>query len=510
MAKQNNQSFSIAQDISQKITQFEYNAENAPTGKVITVADGIALVDGLPDVAMGEIVMIAGSVPAVTLNLGKDQTGCVLLDTFSKVTEGDLVTTTGTLLSMPVSDDYLGRVVNVLGDPIDGKDPINATKRYPLEKIAPGVMSRKSVDTPLQTGVKAIDAMIPIGRGQRQLIIGDKSTGKSAIALSTIINQKDVICIYIPIGQKRSYISQTVATLTKYGAMEHTVVVAASASDPAAQQYIAPYAGTALAEYFLDQGKDVLVVYDDLTKHAWAYREISLLLKRPSGREAYPGDVFYLHSRLLERACRLNEEHGGGSITALPIIETQANDVSAYIPTNVISITDGQIYLEADLFNAGQRPAINVGLSVSRVGSAAQIKAMKQVAGKLRLDLAQYRELAAFAQFSSDLDPRTKAQIDRGARMTELLKQHWENPMFVTDQVLVIWAGTAGHLDQVRIDSIRTWEEMFLSLMHDKHQKLVNAITKEQKITDEQFEELETIAKAFNADHPELMVAQEL
>jgi len=502
---------SISFDIKETLSKVNFESDSAPTGKVTSVGDGVAMIDGLADVAMGEIVEIAGDIKGLAFNLNEKEVGVILLDQANKVREGDMVHTTGELLSVKVSDNFLGRVVNVLGEEIDGKGELKATKRYPLEKIAPGVMSRKSVDTPLQTGVKAIDAIIPIGRGQRQLIIGDKTTGKSAIALSTIINQKheDVVCVYVAIGQKRSFVSQTISTLEKYGAMAHTIVVAATASDPAAQQYIAPYAGTAIAEHFLEQGKDVLVIYDDLTKHAWAYREVSLLLRRPSGREAYPGDVFYLHSRLLERACRLNEEHGGGSITALPVIETQANDVSAYIPTNVISITDGQIYLEADLFNAGQRPAINVGRSVSRVGSAAQIKAMKQVAGQMRLDLAQYRELAAFAQFSSDLDDKTKKQLDRGERLTELLKQHWENPMPVVDQVLSIWAGGTGRLDTVKVESIKEWETAFIAFIHEKHSDVVKSIQKEKKILDEIFEKLESAVQTFNQNHPEWMIPEE-
>lgn len=498
-------------DFKQTLAKVDFDSTQSPTGKIITVGDGIAMVDGLADVAMGEIVDLAGGTKGLALNLNDTDTGVVILDEALGIKEGDMVKSTGQLLSIPVSDDYLGRVVNVLGEPIDGKEEIKAKDRYPLEKVAPGVMTRKSVDTPLQTGIKAIDAMIPIGRGQRELIIGDKTTGKSSIALSTIINQQqeNVICIYVAIGQKRSFVSQTISTLEKYNAMKHTVFVAATASDPAAQQYIAPYAGTALAEYFLDQGKDVLVIYDDLTKHAWAYREISLLLRRPSGREAYPGDVFYLHSRLLERACRLNEAHGGGSITALPIIETQANDVSAYIPTNVISITDGQIYLEADLFNAGQRPAINVGRSVSRVGSSAQIKAMKQVAGQMRLDLAQYRELAAFAQFSSDLDQKTKRQLERGQRMTELLKQHWENPMVVTDQIIVIWAGSKGYLDEVKIEHIKLWESNFIKFINDDHPKIIESIKTEKKLVDETIEQLESAVTAFNQAHPEWMIETE-
>lgn len=502
---------SLVVDLEQTIKKVDFDKKSAPTGKVISVGDGVVMADGLADVSMGEIVEIGGGTKGLALNLNETEVGIITLGESEAVVEGDMVNTTGQLLSIPVGDDYLGRVVNVLGEALDGKDPIKSTDRYPLEKVAKGVMSRKSVDTPLQTGIKAIDAIIPIGRGQRELIIGDKTTGKSSIALSTIINQKDeeVICVYVAIGQKRSFVSQTIATLEQYDAMKNTIIVAATASDPAAQQYIAPYAGTAIAEYFLDQGKDVLVIYDDLTKHAWAYREVSLLLRRPSGREAYPGDVFYLHSRLLERACRLNEAHGGGSITALPIIETQANDVSAYIPTNVISITDGQIYLEADLFNSGQRPAINVGRSVSRVGSAAQIKAMKQVAGQMRLDLAQYRELAAFAQFSSDLDEKTKRQLDRGERLTELLKQHWENPMPVVDQVMSIWAGGNGYLDNVKVNDVSDWEAAYLTYMNENHQEIIESIKAEKKIVDEIFPKLIKAVETFNQKHPEWMIETE-
>lgn len=498
-------------DLNSIISKYEFDPAKAPTGKVVKIGDGIALVEGMNEVAMGEIVVIGDNVRGVALNLSEDTTGVVILDEASSIHAGDLVSSTGQLLSIPVSDQVKSRVLNVLGEAIDGKEPLKKDQYYPLEKIAPGVMARESVKQPLQTGIKAIDAMIPIGRGQRELIIGDKTTGKSSIALSTIINQKDqdVVCVYVSVGQKRAFVSQTVAILEKAQALDHTVVVSASASDPAAQQYIAPYAGTAIAEYFLDQGKDVLIVYDDLTKHAWAYREISLLLRRPAGREAYPGDVFYLHSRLLERACKLNSDHGGGSITALPIIETQANDVSAYIPTNVISITDGQIYLEADLFNSGQQPAVNVGLSVSRVGSSAQVKAMKQVASKLRISLAQYRELAAFAQFSSDLDDKTKKQIDRGQKTTELLKQHWEKPMSVAEQVLVIWAGTSGHLDQVKLDKVSQWEQEFLSHVQTKHTKVLDEIASKQELTDKMFDRLEKIVTQFNQDHPDWMELRE-
>ncbi|HAU99451.1 MAG: ATP synthase subunit alpha [Microgenomates group bacterium GW2011_GWF2_45_18] len=474
-------------------------------GHITAFGDGIAFVDGLDEVMSGELVLINHSAFALALNLNKASVGLVLLDPSTKIKAGDMVETTGRLLSIGVSDEIIGRVVNPLGEVLDGKSQISVSKYQSLEKIAPGVITRKSVTVPLQTGIKAIDAMIPIGRGQRELIIGDRGTGKSSIALGTILNQKseNVICVYVAIGQKRAFLAQTHALLEKAGAMNYTVIVSASASDPASMQFLAPYSGVSIAEYFLEQGKDVLVIYDDLSKHAVAYREISLLLHRPSGREAYPGDVFYLHSRLLERACRLNEDFGGGSITALPIIETQAGDVSAYIPTNVISITDGQIYLEADLFNAGTKPAINVGLSVSRVGSAAQLKAMKQVAGKMRLDLAQYRELAAFAQFSSDLDPKTKASLDRGARVAAILNQVWDAPLSVEEQVVVIFGATNGYVDAVKVELASLWEKSFLEYMRLQKQSILDSIKKEQKITDETEKALRLALQSFNDLHHE-------
>lgn len=473
--------------LTTKIDKFTPKMVAERVGKVLTVADGVAKVSGLPDVSYLELVEFAGGVSGLAINLEEKEVGIIVLGDYLKIKEGDEVRGTGLILSIPVSENFLGRVIDPLGNPVDGKGEIKSSKRYPLEKIAPSVVYRQSVTTPLQTGIKAIDAMIPVGRGQRELIIGDRSTGKTAITIDTIINQKDqgVICIYVAIGQKTSRIAGVISDLEKHDAMGHTIVVSASANDPASFQYLAPYAGCALAEYFLDQGKDVLIVYDDLSKHAWAYRQISLVLKRPSGREAYPGDVFYLHSRLLERACRLDADHGGGSITALPIIETQANDLSAYIPTNVISITDGQIFLESDLFYAGQRPAVNVGLSVSRVGGAAQIKAMKKVAGNLRLDLAQYRALAAFAQFSSDVDEVTKRQIDRGARMVELLKQGQYAPMPVEEQVAVIWAGSTGQLDSVPVAKITEFEKQFLEYLNNRFKKTLSAIAKEKNITPE-------------------------
>lgn len=478
--------------IQTTLDSFSPAVEAVRVGKVMTVSDGVVKISGLPQVAYLEIIQFENGVYGVAINLEEDAVGAIVLGEFSGIKQGDTVTATGNLLSVPVGEKFLGRVVNTLGEPIDEKGPIHSDKRYPMERIAPGVIAREPVTTPLQTGIKAIDAMTAIGRGQRQLIIGDRNTGKTAIAVDTIINQRDqdVICIYVAIGQKTSRVAQLVSTLEKNNALEHTIIVSATASDPASFQYLAPYAGVALAEYFLDKGKDVLIVYDDLSKHAYAYRQISLVLRRPSGREAYPGDVFYLHSRLLERACRLDKEHGGGSITALPIIETQANDVSAYIPTNVISITDGQIFLESDLFYAGQRPAINVGISVSRVGGAAQNKAMKKVAGNLRLDLAQYRSLAAFAQFSSDLDETTKKQIDKGARMTELLKQGQYQPMPVERQVAVIWAGTSGNLDDVPVNRIRDFEEEFLAYMDASYAKTLELIKKEKQLTDSIVQEL--------------------
>ncbi|MCL4208485.1 F0F1 ATP synthase subunit alpha [Patescibacteria group bacterium] len=469
-------------------------------GFVTTFGDGIAKVEGLDDVQAGELIDLGNGKKGLALNLDKKDIGIVALDSAEHLHAGSIVRRTGTILSLPVSDKIIGRTVDSLGVPLDGGEPIKADKMMLLERVAPGVMSRQSVTQPMQTGIKAIDAMIPIGRGQRELIIGDRQTGKTSVALGTILNQKgqDVICVYVCIGQKGSSLAQTRGILEERGAMDYTVIVSATASSTAAQQFLAPYAGVAIAEYFLGKGKDVLVVYDDLSKHAQAYREISLLLRRPSGREAYPGDVFYLHSRLLERACRLNEKHGGGSITALPIIETQANDVSAYIPTNVISITDGQIYLEADLFNKGMRPAINVGLSVSRVGSAAQLKAMKQVAGTMKLELAQFRELEAFAQFSSDLDDKTKAQLERGERVNAILKQGWDTPLSVAEQVVIIFAAVRGHLDKIDTNNIKEWEVAYLDFMRDEHAAILESITKEAKIIETTEAELEAAVKEFN------------
>jgi F-type H+-transporting ATPase subunit alpha len=435
----------------------------------------------------GELIEFPHGVSGIALNLEEDQVGAVLLGNFEEIMEGDEVRRTQRIMSVPVGPEMVGRVVNALGQPIDGKGPIHASETSPIERIAPGVIDRQPVKEPMQTGIKAIDAMIPIGRGQRELVIGDRQTGKTTIALDTIINQKggDMICIYVAIGQKRSTVAQVVKTLEDFGAMEYTIVVAATASDPAPMQYIAPYTGCAMGEYFRDKGQHALCVYDDLSKHAAAYREISLLLRRPPGREAYPGDVFYLHSRLLERAAKLSKEQGGGSLTALPFIETQAGDVSAYIPTNVISITDGQIYLEADLFNSNIRPAINVGLSVSRVGGSAQVKAMRQVAGSLRLDLAQYRALAAFAQFGSDLDKASQAQLNRGARLVEILKQGQFSPVPLEKQVLVIYVGTSGLLDDIAVADCRRFEEELSRFIENGHPAIFAAIREKKTLDDE-------------------------
>ncbi len=471
-------------------------------GEVKQVGDGIAKVKGLSRVMAGELVSVRpksgeDKIKGLALNLEEDEIGVVLLSEGENVRPGDAVVGSGEILSVPVGKELVGRVVNPLGETIDGNGPVNQEARNPMEKVAPGVMTREAVNVPLQTGVLAVDAMIPIGRGQRELIIGDRQTGKTALALTTIINQKGagVTCVYVAIGQKRSSIAQIKATLERFGAMEHTIIVAATASDPAALQYLAPYAGCAIAEYFLAKGKDALVVYDDLTKHAWAYRQISLLLKRPSGREAYPGDIFYAHSRLLERACRLNKKYGGGSITALPIIETQAGDVSAYIPTNVISITDGQIYLLTDLFNSGQRPAVDVGNSVSRVGGTAQIKAVKQVAGKLRLELAQFRELQAFSQFASDLDEKTQKQLERGKRLSELLKQGWEEPMPVAEQVLVLWMAMQGGVDGISVAEVKNFEAKLLAAARTKHQGVLDKISQEKTISESLEKEMRKICQ---------------
>src|SRR5512135_1679591 len=465
----------ISRLLREEIDNYERAVNVAETGSVISVGDGIARVYGLENVMAGELIEFKGGVSGIALNLEEDQVGAVLLGEFSGIKEGDEVRRTGRIMSVPVGEAMVGRVVNALGQPIDGKGPIETTQFNAIERLAPGVVDRQPVREQLQTGIKAIDAMIPIGRGQRELIIGDRQTGKTTVALDTIINQKDsgVICIYVAIGQKRSTVAQVVKTLETYGAMEYTIVVAATASDPAPMQYIAPYSGCAMGEYFRDTKRHALCIYDDLSKHAAAYREISLLLRRPPGREAFPGDVFYLHSRLLERAAKLSDELGGGSLTALPFIETQAGDVSAYIPTNVISITDGQIYLITDLFNSNVRPAIDVGISVSRVGGNAQVKAMRQVAGGLRLSLAQYRALAAFAQMGSELDKTSKAQLDRGDRLTEVLKQGQYAPLPVERQVLIIYAGNRGFLDGITVDRIRDYEKKLYVYFDQDHPDIV-------------------------------------
>ena len=449
--------------------------ETASVGTVIAVQDGIARIYGLQDVKYLELVEFTRTgIMGMAFNLEEETVSCPILGDYTHIREDDEVRTTGRVISVPVGDALIGRVVNPLGDPIDEKGPIVTDKTRPIERVAPGVITRQSVNSPVQTGIKAIDSMIPIGRGQRELIIGDRQTGKTAIAIDTIINQKgkNLICIYVAIGQKNSSVARTHAILEEHGAMDHTIIVVAGASDPAPLKYLAPYAGCAMGEEFMESGRDALIIYDDLTKHAEAYRNISLIIRRPPGREAYPGDVFYLHSRLLERAARLNDDYGGGSLTALPVIETRANDISAYIPTNVISITDGQIFLETDLFNSGQRPAVNVGLSVSRVGSSAQTRAMRQVAGSLRLDLAQFRELAAFAQFSSDLDKATRSRIERGRRVTEILKQPQYAPIPVEKQVMIIYAATTGLLDDVPLDLVSAWENGLYRYMDANHPEI--------------------------------------
>lgn len=491
----------ISAILKQRIQEFQADIEIRTVGTVLSVGDGIARVYGLEETMANELLEFPGGVYGMALNLEEDNIGCVLLGPYNHIKEGDTVRRTGRIVEVPVGEQLIGRVVNPLGQPLDDKGPVQSDKYRPVEAEAPSVMDRQAVYEPLQTGLKAIDAMVPIGRGQRELIIGDRQTGKTSIAIDTIINQKDkdVICIYVAIGQKASTVAGVVDVLRRYGAMEYTTVVSATASEPAPLLYLAPYAGCAMAEEFMYKGKAVLIVYDDLTKHAAAYRELSLLLRRPPGREAFPGDVFYLHSRLLERAAKLSDELGGGSMTALPIVETQAGDISAYIPTNVISITDGQIFLEADLFHAGVRPAINVGRSVSRVGGDAQIAGMKQVAGRLRLDLSQYRELQAFAQFGSDLDKATRARLIRGERVTEILKQKEHVPMPVAEQVVAIFAATNGYLDDIDVRQVSRFEKELLQYMRESKPEILEAIASGEKMSDELMDRLHRVMSAFQA-----------
>jgi F-type H+-transporting ATPase subunit alpha len=490
----------ISDVIKERLKNFDAGTVSTDVGRIVATSDGIAQIYGLQNAMAGELLEFPHETYGLALNLEEDQVRAVILGDYGHLHEGDEVRTTGRLLEVPVGEALIGRVVNPLGMPLDGKGPVKTTKTMPVERIAPGVITRKRVDSPVQTGIKAIDAMIPIGRGQRELIIGDRFTGKTTVLLDTIINQKgkDLICVYVAIGQNAASVARVAATLEENGAMEYTIIVAATASDAASLNFIAPYAGCAMGEYFMEQGKEALCCYDDLTKQAWAYRELSLNLRRPPGREAYPGDVFYLHSRLLERAAKMSEANGGGSLTALPVIETQANDVSAFIPTNVISITDGQIYLQSDLFNAGQRPALNVGISVSRVGGDAQTKAMRQVSGQLRLDLAQYRELAAFAQFASDLDSATRNQLERGARLTELLKQDKYQPVPLAEQVAVLYAGTQGFLDKVAVARVREWEAGFVRFLRSERADVLSEIDKKKALDDALFERLKAAISTFN------------
>lgn len=493
----------IIDQLKSKLTQFSADPKIDHVGTVLEIGDGIARVSGLRQVASMEMLDFGNGVSGVALNLEDRAVGAIILGDYTGIRQGDIVKATGKILSVPVSESLIGRVVSALGDPKDGKGAITAEKFYPVEKIAPGVITRQSVKQPVQTGIKAIDALIPIGRGQRELIIGDRQTGKTAVAIDAILNQHDqnMICIYVAIGQKESKVAKIVAELESRGAMKYTIVVSAAASEPAALQFLAPYAGCAMGEYFMDQGKDVLVVYDDLSKQAVAYREISLLLRRPPGREAYPGDVFYLHSRLLERAAKLNPDYGGGSLTALPIIETQAGDVSAYIPTNVISITDGQIFLESDLFYKGIRPALNVGISVSRVGSAAQTKAMKKVAGKLKLSLAQFRELESFAQFGSDLDEATRKSLDLGRRMTEALKQPQYAPVAMEQQVVILYAINNGYLDDVPVEKVGEWEAGLHEYMETQGREVLKAIRETKELGEETEAKLKDAISNFKQSH---------
>jgi len=507
---------SILQDIEKEINSVTSSVEKTNVGIVREIGDGVAKVEGLSDVQLNEMISFPGGVVGLAMNLEESEVGVVLLGDYRSISQGDECSTTGKQLSVPVGESLLGRVVDAIGTPIDGKGDLNEATTYPLEKIAPGIIKRESVSVPVQTGIMSIDAMIPIGRGQRELIIGDRSTGKTTIAVDTMISQaqqnkaakeagdenyKPLYCIYVAIGQKLSNVARTVKTLEDAGAMDNTVVVSASASDSAAMQYLAPYAGCSIAEYLMDQGKDVLICFDDLSKHAVAYRQVSLILRRPSGREAYPGDVFYLHSRLLERSCKLNEDNGSGSLTALPVIETQGGDVSAFIPTNVISITDGQIFLETELFYQGIRPAVNTGLSVSRVGSSAQTSAMSSVAGPVKLSLAQYREMAAFAQFGSDLDAATQQLLNRGARLTELMKQPQYSPLTNAEIVVMIFAGTNGFLDALDISDVRRFEEGLLTHMRSKHQDVLDWITNEDpKIKGDAADKLKAAIETFASD----------
>jgi F-type H+-transporting ATPase subunit alpha len=504
----------ITQLLKEQIANYDSKVRVDEVGTVITLGDGIARIHGLDKVMAGELIEFPHGVAGLAMNLEEDQVGSVLMGDYTEVREGDQVKRTGKILSVPVGDAMIGRVVNSLGQPIDDKGPIATTETLPVERLAPGVVSRQPVREPMMTGLKSIDSMIPIGRGQRELIIGDRQTGKTSVALDTIINSKgkDLVCVYCVIGQKRSSVAQVVQTLNEYGAMDYTIVVAATASEPAPMLYLAPYAATAIAEYFRDNGKHALIIYDDLSKHAVAYRELSLLLRRPPGREAYPGDVFYLHSRLLERSCKLNDKLGGGSLTALPIIETQAGDVSAYIPTNVISITDGQIFLETDLFNSGVRPAVNVGLSVSRVGFSAAIKAIKQVGSTLKLDLAQYRDLAAFAQFGSDLDKATQNQLNRGQRLTELLKQPLFQPLPAEKQVIILFAGTQGYLDDIKVPSIRAFEDGLYKYLDSGQTALMNDIATKKSLDDDLKRRIGDALKEYKAnflaEHQDAQVKQ--
>jgi F-type H+-transporting ATPase subunit alpha len=499
----------ITQLLREQIQNYDSEMHVDEVGTIITLGDGIARIHGLEKVMAGELIEFPHGVAGLAMNLDESEVGAVLLGDYTELREGDQVKRSGKIMSVGVGQSLVGRVVNALGQPIDDKGPLANTEDYPVERLAPGVVDRQPVREPMATGLKAIDSMIPIGRGQRELIIGDRQTGKTAVALDTIINnaKNNLICVYCAIGQKRSSVAQVVKTLEEYGAMDYTIVVAATASEPAPMQYIAPYAATAIGEYFRDNGKHALMIYDDLSKHAVAYREISLLLRRPPGREAYPGDVFYLHSRLLERSSKLSDAKGGGSLTALPIIETQAGDVSAYIPTNVISITDGQIYLETDLFNSGVRPAVNVGLSVSRVGGAAQIKAMRQVAGTLKLDLAQYRELAAFSQFGSDLDKVTQNQLNRGVRLTEILKQPQFSPLPTEKQVVIIFAGTNGYLDDLKVEEIRGFEDGLYPYLDSAQSQLLKDIIEKKTLDDDLKNRIKAALKEYKenylADHQE-------